>query len=228
MTVHLFILFVLNHFFRDFPFRDFSFRDFSIHSLFLLFSLICSDLIKSIPDLCKITILNLTIDLSNNAVNPSSTLVRRLLNKMSKMNTIRLSFDYLICLMKSPLITQILTKQISSLCIQFYNRLPVIEDMIRIVNIFSSNLHFLYFEIYFNFSTDDVYHILPFLFSEEWKKFYTFHFRMLSRQQQPSTKFCDLFKQRLEQYFNVECERRKAISKIMEYRITANEFSISF
>jgi hypothetical protein len=180
---------------------------------------------KCIPDLSKITILNFTTDLAIHAANPSATLARRLLNKLPKINILRLPYNYLLCLIKSPLIVRILRKQISSLCIRFYNHLPVPEDMIRIVDIFSTNLHFLYFDIHFDFLVAEVDHILPLLFSEKWKKLYAFDFTLLKRQQQL---FPEVFKQRLEDYLHIETERRKANSHTMEYRITDKEFSISF
>jgi hypothetical protein len=180
---------------------------------------------KCIPDLSKITILHFTRDLTIHAAKPSATLARRLLNKMPKINTLRLPYNYLLCLIKSPLIVRILTKQIGSLCIQFYNHLPVPEDMIQIVNVFSTNLHFLYFEIHFDLLIADVYPILPLLFSEKWKKLYTFDFQLLKRQPRL---FPEVFKQRLEDYLHAETERRKSNFHTMEYRITDKEFSIAF
>lgn len=187
--------------------------------------MICSDVIKSLPNLSNINILSFTSESSIHTAKPSAILAHYLLSKLPKVNTLRLSYNYLFNLLKSPLIVQILTKQIVSLCIQIYNNLPGIDDIHTILNIFSSNLHF---EIYFDFSPDDLYLILPFLFSEKWKKFYTFHFRLLHRQQQISLKFSHLFKQRLKDYLNAESEKRKTIYKMMEFRITDKEFSISF
>jgi hypothetical protein len=144
---------------------------------------------------------------------------------MPKINTLRLPYNYLLSLIKSPLIVRILTKQIGSLSIQFYNHLPVPEDMIQIVNVFSTNLHFLYFEIHFDLLIADVYPILPLLFSEKWKNLYTFDFQLLKRQ---SRLFPEVFKQRLEDYLHAETERRKSNFHTMEYRITDKEFSIAF
>ncbi len=194
----------------------------------LYFSLICSDVMKSIPDLSKITILHFT-NLSSQSTYPSATFTRRLLNKMPKIDTLRLSYDYLQHLLRSPLIVRILTKEIRSLSIRFSSHCLVPEDIIRIGNVFATNLRFLYFDILdINCLPADICLILSLLISEKWKKFYTFHFRLSKQQAQLSQSFPEIFKQSVNYYLNAQNERRKTNSNIMEYKITDNELSILF
>lgn len=72
---------------------------------------------------------------------------------------------------------------------------------------------------------DDIYIILSLLFSGKWKELYIFDLELSKEQLQT---FSQVFKQTLNDYINNENEKRKINSKIMEYTITDNEFSISF
>ena len=183
---------------------------------------------KSIPDLSKITSLNFTHDLSIHAAQPPTTLARHFLYKMPKITTMDLSYDYLLRLISSPLIVPKLRRQITSLTIDFYEPLPVPEDLIATMNIFSENVQFLYLDIRCDFSSYDVHRILPLIFSEKWKKLYTFRWRLLKRQEQQCEQFSELVKQRLRNDLHIETEKRRTLSTTMEYRITDSDFSISF
>ena len=196
--------------------------------IFHSFSLICSDLVRLVRDLSKINTISFTNDMSIHAANPSTTLTRLLLNKMPKTTTLHLPHDYLLCLMKSPLIVLTLKKQISSLNIQFYNNVPVLEDVIRIMNIFSVNLLFLTFEIHTELSPNDVYRILPFLLSEPCRKLLIFRLRLGRRPLQELQRFSELMKQILRDYLSAESRKRKTKTTIMEYTIKDSEFFISF
>ncbi len=66
----------------------------------LYFSIIISDIIKSFPDLSKITSLSFTTD-------SSITLARHLLDKIPKISRLELPYNYLLCLLKSPLFVKL-------------------------------------------------------------------------------------------------------------------------
>lgn len=69
----------------------------------------------------------------------SSTLTRHLINKMTKIETLQLSNEYLFHLLKYSLIVQMLSKQIKSLHIRFSINRLIFEDLIRISNVFATN-----------------------------------------------------------------------------------------
>jgi hypothetical protein len=187
--------------------------------------LIISDVIKSIPDLSKITSLSFSI---GSLIYPSTTLTRRLLDKLPKVNQLELSYNYLLCLLKSPLIVQILTRKIGTLNIIFDSDPPMLPDMIRILNVFSIKLHFLYFNIRSDFTTKKFYFIFPLLFGGICKKLYNFQLRLRTRTSQQPQIFDEQFKSRLKSCLNAQVEKNKSKSGTMEYRIKDNEVSISF
>jgi hypothetical protein len=183
---------------------------------------------ESIPDLSKIITLKFTTSSSMPGIYPSTALTRRLLDKMPKMNLLHLSYDYLLCLLKSPLIVKILTKKIESLVIEFDTEPPTLPDMIRTLKIFSANLHFLYFHIRSDFSATKFYFVLPPLFGGICKKLYRFRLRLFTRSGQQPQIFDEQFKSRLKSCLTAQVEKSKAKSGVMEYRIKDNEFSFSF
>ncbi len=187
--------------------------------------MIISDLIKSIPDLSKITSLTFTTDSS---IYPSTILARRLLDKLPKITRLELTYEYLFCLLKSPLIVKLLSKKISGLIIEFKTDPPVLPDMIRILKIFSLNLRFLYFYTRMDFPAKKFYFILPLIFGELGKKLLIFRLRLWSRTLQQPQVFDEQFKLRLTNCLTAQVEKNKAKSNTMEYRIKNNEFSISF
>lgn len=186
-----------------------------------------SDILKSIPDFSKITSLSFTTESSNNSIYPSTTLARRLLNKLPKIHRLDLSYSYLLCLLKSPLIVKILSKKIESLTIVFDTHPPKLPDMIRISNIFSMRLCFLYFSVRMDFSAWEFYFILPTLFNEKYKKLSRFQLRLYTKSPQEPQILDEQFKSRLKNCLTAQVKRNKEKFGTMEYRIKDNEFSLS-
>ena len=89
--------------------------------------MIITDVIKSIPDLSKIISLDFATD---SLVYPWTTLARRLLDKLPKVNRLELPYRCLPCLLKSPLIVNVLTKKIDTLRIVFDTDPPRLPDII--------------------------------------------------------------------------------------------------
>jgi hypothetical protein len=147
---------------------------------------------------------------------------------MPKVSELELPYNYLLRLLKSPLIVKILSKKIESLTIIFDTDPPMLPDMIRILNIFSINLRLLYFAIHMNSPAKKFYFILPSLFGGICKKLYNFRMRLWTRVLQQPQIFDEQFKLRLKSCLNAQVEKNKAKSGTMEYGIKDNEFSISF
>ncbi len=187
--------------------------------------MIITDLIKSIPDLSKITSLNFTTDSS---VYPPTTLARRLLDKMPKVYRLELPYNYLLDLLKSPLIIQLLSKKIKTLYLIFDTDPPLLPDIIRILKIFSKDLNFLYFQIRMDFPAKIFSFILPSLFSGICKKLYGFRLRLRPKLRQQQQIFDEQFKLKLRNCLTAQLEKSKAKSGTMEYRIKDNELLISF
>ena len=191
------------------------------------FRLICEHLLKVLGDWSQIGSLDLTNDFAPHTVEPSTTLARRLLNKMPQVYSLSLTFNYLVSLINSPITALLLTKQITSLSIRFCDHIPVEEDMARIASVFYKNLQFLHLGFDDNFQPDDLYRLLPILFSDRWKKLRNWDVRIV-RWRALLQGFSDDFKQILENYIKDEISRRPVKSEYMEYRITNQELIVSF
>lgn len=176
-------------------------------------------MLKSLPNLFKVTVIELT---SESSVNPPAGLVFDLLNQMKHLSTIRLSNDYFIELIQYPLAKTILSKQIQSLTIRFQRNSLTLDDFIQIEKIFSSNLHFLYIQIedlgYLNENLDL---ILLILFSYNWKELYQFNLRF-------SPQTSNSFDRQFQSNFHELIYKQKQMRKSLEYAIDNQQFSICF
>ena len=190
-----------------------------------MFRSILSDISKSVRDLSQITSLKLG---SETSFDPSMSLTRRLLSQLPKVNRLTISYKYLLYLLKSPLICRISSKKIDSLTIHFDNDLPVLPDIIRVLNVFSMKLRYLYFWIRGNFPSKIFAFILPVIFGKLSEKFSGFELRLWHRIQGRTQTFDDQFKQRLKACLTAQLARKEASSHAMEYRIKDNELLIRF
>ncbi|CAF5047027.1 unnamed protein product [Rotaria sp. Silwood1] len=193
-------------------------------------SLICSDIKKSIPDLSTVTILDFTTHSPTNSVYPSTTFAHCLLVTLPNVSSLHLPYNYLLQLVKSPLITQELAKQIDCLWITCYNSPPLFEDMIRILSIFSKNLRFLYFDMYIDFPYVTFYLILPLLMRGICTELMMFQVQLETQngqQQQPST-FNEEFKIWFKECLTTLSKVNEKRSTSIEYKIKDEQFVISF
>jgi hypothetical protein len=182
---------------------------------------------KSIPNLSQIVSLNFTNDSSIHSTYPPTILARQLLDKMPKVDRLLISYDYLLCLLRSSLIVMILKQKIKSLTIIFATVPPLLPDMIRILDVFSINLLFLYFNIRSDLPVNKFYHIVPLLFGGICKQLRSFHLRLWKGSQQQPHGFDDQFKLRLKKCLTAQI-KNKARFSMMEYRIQDTKVFISF
>ena len=194
----------------------------------LYFSLILPNLIAKIPDLSKITSLDFTINYSISSIYPSSTLARRLLDKLPKLNRLEISYTYLLCLLKSPLIVKLLSKKIDSLSIVFDTDTPMLPDIIRILNIFANKLRSLTFHIRIDFQAKKFFFIFLPIFGGICKKLFSFRLKLRSRPGQSPAIFDEEFKLKVKNCLAAQVQKNQTKSNSMEYRIKNNEILIAF
>lgn len=155
-------------------------------------------------------------------------LVRHLLYQMPKVKRLQIGYNYLLSLIKSPLIHLILKKKISDLTIEFHDQSPLLPDLIQILKVFSLNLRYLGFWIHGNFSSKLFSFILPIIFGELGEKLYSFQIYLWHTVQYQPLIFDDQFKQRLTDCLNAQLQRKRTKPRAIEYRIRENKFSVRF
>ncbi|CAF4667406.1 unnamed protein product, partial [Rotaria sp. Silwood2] len=190
-------------------------------------SLICSDLMNSTLDLSKIIELYFTTYASTNFNYPSRTLVYCLLNKMPNVCKLTLSYNYLLDLFNSSIVVEILTKQIRILSINFNSDPPLLEDIIRILNTFSTNLMFLKMNVQMDFPVDKFYDILASIFDTKYIKLCYFILTLQTQQDSPQS-FNTEFKLWLKQRLTALITNDRKESTTIEYNIRDQEFAVSF